>query len=322
MPLPADWTARMRLPVICAPMFRVTSPALVIAARRAGIVGALPRGNAPDFATFECWLAQIAEAAAGQPAPPLAVNLSTRLSPDEMAQHLAACRRHGVELIISATGDPSMLIAQAHDHGMRVFADAVNLRFAEKAIAAGTDGVIAIGAGGGGHSGTVNHLTLVAAIRRRFDGIVVMAGAISDGRAVRAAELLGAELAYVGTRFIASTESGASPAYKQMLVEARATDLAYTPAFNGVPANWLRPSMRRVGLDPDNLPPRPPETRGYGHLPDGVVPWSTLWSAGQGVELIEDVRPVADLVAQFEREYRAACAVPVFGSAANTAPAA
>ena len=306
----------MRLPIICAPMYCVTTPELVMAARSAGIIGALPRGNAPDFDTFERWLARIAaaDADAAKPLPPLAVNLSTRLPPDDMERHLAACRRHGVELIISATGDPTELIQRALDHGLKVFSDAISLRFADKAIAAGAHGVIAIGAGGGGHSGTINHLTLVAAIRRRFDGIVVMAGAVSSGAAVRAAELLGAELSYVGTRFIASTESGASPEYKQMLVDARASDLMYTPALNGVHANWLKPSMQRLGLDPEQLPQRPPGARGYGHLPDSVVPWSNLWSAGQGIELIDDIRPVAELVSQFEQEYRQACAVPVFGA--------
>jgi nitronate monooxygenase len=304
----------MRLPVICAPMYCVSTPQLVMAARRAGIVGALPRGNAPDFETFDRWLAQIAAADKGsnRPAPPLAVNLSTRLPPDEMERHLSACRRHGVEIIISATGDPTALIQRALDHGMRVFADAVNLRFADKAIAAGAHGVIAIGSGGGGHSGTINHLTLVAAIRKRFDGTVVMAGAVDNGAAVRAAEILGADLAYIGTRFIATHESGASQEYKQMLVDSKANDLVYTPNLNGVHANWLKPSMRRLGLDPENLPPREDGARGYGHLPAGVVPWSNLWSAGQGVEHIDDIMSVAELVDQLERDYRAACSVPAF----------
>jgi nitronate monooxygenase len=315
MSLPATWAERLRLPVICAPMYRVTTPALAIAARRAGIVAAVPRGNVASFDAFEHWLAQInpPDADRTQPAPPLAVNLSTRLAPDDMAQHLAACQRHGVECIISAKGDPTALIARAHDHGLAVFCDAVNLRFADKAIAAGADGVIAIGAGGGGHSGTINHLTLVAEVRRRFQGTVVMAGAVGHGAAIRAAEILGADMAYIGTRFIASEEAGAPPAYKQMLVEARAGDLLYTANINGVPANWLTPSLRSHGLPPEQLPPRPADTRGFGHLPDGVVPWENLWSAGQGVEAIHDIRSVADLVDQLEREYDAACAVPRFG---------
>ena len=314
MTLPLDWARRLRLPVICAPMFHVTTPELVMAARRAGIVGALPRGNAPDFETFDRWLAQIVADSRelGQPGPPLAVNLSTRMATDEMERHLDSCRRHGVELIISATGDPTLLIRRALDYGMKVFSDAVNLRFADKAIAAGAHGIIAIGSGGGGHSGTINHLTLVAAIRKRFDGTIVMAGAVDNGAAVRAAEILGADLAYIGTRFIATHESGAPAEYKQMLVEAKASDLIYTPNLNGVHANWLKPSMHRLGLDPEQLPPREEGARGYGHLPAGVIPWANLWSAGQGVEHIDDIKSVADLVAQLEIDYRAACSVPAF----------
>lgn len=314
MSLPQHWAGRLRLPVICAPMYCVTTPELVMAARRAGIIGALPRGNAPDYETFDRWLEQIAAAGTDRknPGPPLAVNLSTRMAPDDMERHLAACRRHGVELIISATGDPTTLIQRALGHGMQVFSDAVNLRFADKAIAAGAHGIIAIGSGGGGHSGTINHLTLVSAIRKNFDGTVVMAGAVDNGAAVRAAEILGADLAYIGTRFIATHESGASAEYKQMLVEARASDLLYTPNLNGVHANWLKPSMRRLGLDPDSLPPREEGSRGYGHLPQGVTPWSNLWSAGQGVEHIEDIKSVAELVAQLEQGYRKACSVPAF----------
>ena len=319
MSLPADWAPRLRLPVICAPMYQVTTPALVIAARRAGIVGALPRGNAASFEAFDQWLGQIraADAEDPQPAPPLAVNLSTRMEPAEMDRHLAACRRHGVELIISATGDPTALVQRARDHDLPVFCDAINLRFADKAIEAGARGVIAIGSGGGGHSGTINHLTLVAAIRRRFDGTIVMAGGVGHGAAIRAAEILGADMAYIGTRFISAEESGAPKAYKKMLVEAKADDLLYTPGINGVHANWLKPSMRLHGLDPDRLPPREAGTRGYAHLPEGVVPWANLWSAGQGVESINDIRSVADLVDQLDREYRAACQVPAFPSRPN-----
>jgi nitronate monooxygenase len=293
----------------------------VIAARRAGVIGALPRGNAPSFEVFDRWVATIMDDAGanGPWRPPLAVNLSTRLPPDDMERHLSACRQRGVELIISATGDPTDLIRRARDHGLKVFSDAISLRFAGKAIAAGADGVIAIGSGGGGHSGTVNHLTLVAAIRRGFEGTVVMAGAVDNGHAVRAAEVLGADLAYVGTRFIASTESGAPQEYKEMLVQAKADDLVYTRGINGVHANWLKPSMRRVGLDPDRLPPLPEgrPTHGHGHLPAGIVPWQNLWSAGQGTELIEAIEPIETIVARMVRDYRQACALPPFEGTAG-----
>lgn len=294
-------------------MYRVTSPELVIAACRAGIVGALPRNNAPDFATFDAWLARIEAAAAELVVrAPVAVNLSTRLPADDMERHLALCARRGVELIISATGDPSELIHRAHGHGLLVYADAVNLHFARKAMAAQVDGVIAIGAGGGGHSGTINHLTLVAALRREFAGTIVMAGAVSNGAAIRAAEILGADLAYMGTRFTATQESGAPEAYKQMLVEATPGDLAYTDSVNGVPANWLVPSLRAHGLDPRDMPAREPGVRGHAHLPATVVPWQNLWSAGQGVAEIDDIPSVAQLLDRLEAEYRAAAATPVF----------
>lgn len=307
------YAARLRLPLICAPMYRVTSPELVIAACQAGIVGALPRNNAPDFATFDTWLARIEAAAAELPVrAPTAVNLSTRLPADEMERHLALCAQRGVELIISATGDPSELIRRAHGHGLLVYADAVNLHFARKAMAAQVDGVIAIGAGGGGHSGTINHLTLVAALRREFAGTIVMAGAVANGAAIRAAEILGADLAYMGTRFIATQESGAPEAYKQMLVDAAPTDLSYTDAVNGVPANWLVPSLRSHGLDPRAMPAREPGVRGHAHLPEAVLPWHNLWSAGQGVAEIDDIPSVAQLLERLEAEYRAAAATPVF----------
>lgn len=310
---PLPFASRLRLPLICAPMYQVTSVELVIAACQAGIVAALPRNNAPDFDTFDRWLARIQDAAGAMAvSPPYAVNLSTRMPADEMDAHLALCAGRGVELIISATGDPSELIRRARDHGLSVYADAVNLHFARKAITAGADGVIAIGAGGGGHSGTINHLTLVSALRREFDGVIVMAGAVMNGAAIRAAEVLGADLAYMGTRFIATQESGADADYKNMLVTSGVTDLTYTDSVNGVAANWLKPSLRLRGLDPAAMPVRASGVRGHGHLPADVMPWRNVWSAGQGIEEIADVPPVAQMVERLAAQYAAAAATPVF----------
>lgn len=307
------YATRLRLPLICAPMYRVTSPELVIAANRSGIIGALPRNNAPDFATFDTWLALIQDASEEQPVrAPYAVNLSTRFDAQEMDRHLTLCARRGVEIIISATGDPSELIRRAHDHGLQVYADAVNLHFARKAIAAQVDGIIAIGAGGGGHSGTINHLSLVAVLRREFSGVIVMAGAVANGASIRAAEVLGADLAYMGTRFIATQEAGAPDAYKKMLVNASPTDLAYTANVNGVPANWLIPSLRSHGLDPHAMPAREPGVRGHSHLPDTVEPWKNLWSAGQGVAEIDDIPTVAQLIDRLSTEYHTAASIPAF----------
>jgi nitronate monooxygenase len=201
-------------------------------------------------------------------------------------------------------------VAEVHAWGGLVFHDVTSLRFARKAIDAGVDGLIVIGAGGGGHSGAVSHLALVPEIRRIFDGTIVMAGAVADGAGIRVAEILGADLAYLGTRFIATRESLVPDEYKAMLVSQTSGDVLYTAAVNGLPAMWLKESLRRSGLDPDDLPS--PSGRGTSHLPSGVKPWKTLWSAGQGIALIDDVPSVADLVDRLEREYRAACAIPAW----------
>ena len=319
MSLPAHIRSRLTLPAVCAPMFLVTTPKLVREACLAGVIGGLPRQNARSIEEFGAWLqmirAAIDERRAADPdarLAPIAVNLASRMPPADFEANLDLCDRYGVEIIINATGNPTELTRRAHDHGMLVWADAISLRFADKGMEAGVDGITAIGAGGGGHSGVVNHLTLLAAIRDRgFAGTLIMAGAVSTGAHIRAAEVLGADLAYLGTRFIATEESGAADAYKQMLVEETSAGLMYTPKIGGVAANWLTASMRLVGLDPDNLPaPAEPGRMGYGHLPEGVRPWANLWSAGQGIDQIHDVPGVAELVARLRREYAAACATP------------
>ncbi|BCB83772.1 NAD(P)H-dependent flavin oxidoreductase [Phytohabitans suffuscus] len=316
--MPDSLRQRLRLPVICAPMFLVTGPDLVTAACRNGLVGALPRQNARGIEEFDAWLTRIRrdldahrerhpDAAIG----PIAVNISRAVMATHLAEHLEVCRRHGVELIISAQGDPTELTKRVHDWGGTVFHDVTSIRFAEKAITAGVDGLTCIGAGGGGHSGLVSHLTLVPRVREMFDGTIVLAGAVASGAAVRAAEILGADLAYIGTRFIATRESSAPQAYKEMLVEASAADLLYTGAVAAVPANWLVPSLRHAGLDTTNLPA--PTRRGdYSHLPEDVRPWRDIWSAGQGVELITDIPSVDELVRRLVTEYRAACATPTW----------
>jgi nitronate monooxygenase len=315
---------RLSLPAVCAPMFLVSGPALVREACKQGLVGAIPRQNARTLEEFDGWLAEIRRDldahAAEQPAArigPLAVNL-TRMAPDELTANLELCRRHGVKVIISAAGDPAELAARVHDFGGQVFHDVVNLRFAEKAIAAGVDGLTCIGAGGGGHSGTLSHLALVPRVREMFDGVILMAGAIGNGAAIRAAEVLGADLAYVGTRFIATQEANAPEAYKQLLVSGTSKGLRYTDALGGPPANWLLESLRRAGLDPDDLP-KPARPMSYDHLPDHAKPWRDLWSAGQAIDLIDDIPNVADLCDRLRREYVEACAVPDMSAAARAA---
>ena len=315
---------RFVLPAVCAPMFLVSNPAMVMAACTSGIMGALPRQNARSFEIFESWLRDIragldAHAAAnpGARIGPFAVNLATKLEAGDMDRHVKLCRRYGVDVIISATGNPVELAQCVHDNGLKIFHDVISFRFAEKAIAAGCDGLTCVGAGGGGHSGNIGHLVLVPRIRRIFGGTLLMAGSISTGAAIRAAEILGADLAYMGTRFIATQEAAVDPDYARMLVENRSEDLMFTPKIAGVAANWLVPSMERLGLDPKALPV--PEGRGmsHDHLPAGVRPWKNLWSAGQGIDLIDDVPTIADLVLRLRREYVAACAAPSFAEVAR-----
>ena len=319
----------LTIPAICAPMFLVTGPALVREACKAGVIGGLPRGNARDFETFEAWLAEISDALKAHRnahpdarIAPVAVNYPTRMPPDDLDANMAVCEKYGVDIIISVGGGPSELTKRVHDFGGRVFHDVTSQRFAEKAIAAGVDGLNCIGAGGGGHSGTISHLALIPRLRAMWDGTLVMAGAVSTGAVIRAAEVLGADLAYLGTRFIATQEADAPDEYKELLVSQTSTDLTYTGDIAGVPANWMLEAIRRVGLDPDNLPK--PTGRGmrHDHLPPGVTPWKNLWSAGQGVDLIDDVPTVAELVRRLRREYVAACETPSFAEAAWLANAA
>jgi nitronate monooxygenase len=312
------------LPAICAPMFLVSGPDLVREACKAGIAGALPRQNARSLEQFEGWLAAIRMALDVHRAEnpharigPVAVNLATRFNEDELQEHLAICRRYGVEIIISATGDPSELVKRVHDWGGKVFHDAVSLRFAEKAVQAGVDGINCIGAGGGGHSGTATHLALIPRVREIFDGTIVLGGAVSNGATIRAAEVLGADLAYLGTRFIATQESAVDDAYKAMLVADSSKDLMYTAKVAGVAANWMKSSMARVGLDPDNLPEPVGTGMRHNHLPADVKPWKNLWSAGQGIDLIHDIPSVARLVRRLRAEYAQACKLPDMAAIAD-----
>lgn len=320
MALHAELRASLALPAVCAPMFLVSGPELVAEACKAGVMGALPRQNARSFEEFEDWLTTIRHAlndheqGAGLLAGPLAVNLATRVPEEQLGRHFDACKRHGVKVLITVGGDPTALIHHAHEAGLLVFHDITSIRFAEKAIAAGADGLNCIGAGGGGHSGTMSHLALIRTVRALFEGTIVMGGAVCDGAAIRAAEVLGADLAYLGTRFIATQESRAPQAYKDMLVSQTSADLSYTDGIAGVHANWLVESIRSAGLDPERLPT--PLGRGmrHDHLPEGATPWKNIWSAGQGIDLIHDIPAVESLVRRLRDEYRLACQVPAFGS--------
>lgn len=297
----------LSLPVICAPMFLVTGPDLVREACLAGLVGVLPRHNARTLEQFEEWLDTIQTArknALSSKVGALAVNVSAKLPVAEIEESLALAARYGVETVISVGGGPREVVRVAHEKGMGVLHDVISLDFANKAISQGVDGLIAIGLGGGGHSGLLCHLALIEKIRTTFKGPLVMAGGISTGAGVRAAEVLGADYAYMGTRFIATKEADAPADYKQMLVESTSEDLVYTPNVTGVSANWLKPSLRRCGVDIDTL--ATPSAGRFDHLPTDIRPWRDIWSGGQGIDLIDDIPDVATLVARLVREYQAA----------------
>ncbi|MDQ8035217.1 MAG: nitronate monooxygenase family protein [Bordetella sp.] len=324
MALPPDIASQLVLPAIGAPMFLCSGVELAAETCKAGLIGSLTSNHCSDPAALDAQLAAVGERIAAHRAAaplarigPLAVNVSLHHGATQTAAYLDACHRHGVRIVITSVGDPRKMVERVHAWSGLVFHDCTSVRHAHKAIAAGVDGIIAIGAGGGGHSGAVSHLTLVPQIRSLFDGVIVMAGAVGTGAAIRAAQVLGADLAYLGTRLIATQESLAPQAYKDMLVEGEAADVVYTAAVNGVPANWLVASMRRNGLDPASL--AVPARRGTDHLPAGVKPWKTLWSAGQGIGLIHDIPRVATLVERLRAEYRAACAIPATADAGGLA---
>ena len=324
MALSADLRDQLTLPAVCAPMFLCSCVDLAVACCKAGIVGSLTRNNCRDLEGLEAdlkavtgQLARFADNCPGAKIGPLAVNIEPKYSDDELRAHIELCHRYDVKIIITSVGNPTKIAPFIKDVGILHFHDATTIRFAEKAVDAGVDGLIAIGSGGGGHAGTISHLALIPQLRQMFDGTIVFAGAVSTGAVIRAAEILGADLAYMGTRFIATSEAGAPDAYKKMLVEGGVSDVIYTRGVNGLPASWLKSSIREIGLDPDNLPA--PEGRTIDHLPRGKTPWRDIWSGGQGIQLIDDIPSVAELVARLQAEYIEACAVPDMSAQARAA---
>jgi nitronate monooxygenase len=324
MALAHNLRERLTLPAFAAPMFLCSGIELATACCAAGIVGSLTRNHCRDLAELEEQLKAVSGALArfadehpDRKIGPLAVNISPTFGMDEMNAHLDVCRRYGVQIIVTSVGDPTVNAPLIQGAGILHFHDATTIRFAEKAAAAGVDGIVAIGAGGGGHAGTVSHLALIPLIRAMFDGTVVMAGAVANGATIRAAEILGADLSYLGTRFIATKEAAAPDAYKAMLVAGGVSDVIYTKGVNGMPASWLKASLRSIGLDPDNL--FIPAGRNTEHLPEGKKPWRDIWSGGQGIGLIHDIPTVAQLVRRLQEEYVAACTIPNMAAAAQAA---
>ncbi|MCB9928260.1 MAG: nitronate monooxygenase [Alphaproteobacteria bacterium] len=305
MALPASLHSCLRLPLIAAPMFLVSGPDLVIAACRAGVIGSFPTINCRTVAELAEWLERI-DAELGPEHAPVAPNLVVHRSNSRLADDLALICKHKPALVIASVGSPAPIIDAIHGYGGLVFADIASMRHAEKAIAAGADGLILLTAGAGGQTGWANLFAFVRGVRRLFDGPVVLAGGVGDGQALLAAEALGCDLAYMGTRFIATAESMAKDAYKQMLVASGLDDIKLTRAMTGLETNMLIPSLLAAGLDPDNLPERGSVAIDKDINPNAPRRWKDVWSAGHSVQMVDGVPAVADLVETVAAEYAAA----------------
>lgn len=305
--------SQMSLPVIGAPMFIVGNPDLVIGQCVSGIIGSFPALNARPAEVLDEWLEKIKSgleshrrAHPGAKVAPFAVNQIIHQSNDRLDSDLDACVRHQVPMIITSLRAPDDVVNRVHAYGGVVFHDVINVRHAEKALEAGVDGLILVCAGAGGHAGMLSPFALVREMRRFFKGPIALSGAITDGAGILAAEAIGADFAYIGTRFIASQEANAPEAYKQMIQQSRAADILYTPFFTGVHGNYLKPSVVAAGLDPDNLPAVDKNKMNFGTDRDKPKAWKEIWGAGQGVGNIDDAPPVRELVERLRREYEEA----------------
>ncbi|MEJ2767406.1 NAD(P)H-dependent flavin oxidoreductase [Mycetohabitans sp. B46] len=305
---------RLSLPVISSPMFIVSYPELVLAQCKAGIVGSFPALNARPPELLDEWLTQIQQALMQHRAEhpnavigPIAVNQIVHQSNARLACDVRVCVDHQVPILITSLRAPiKEMIDAVHSYGGIVLHDVVNLRHAQKALEAGVDGLILVAAGAGGHAGTLSPFALVGEVRKLFDGPLVLSGSIANGASILAAQAMGADLAYIGTRFIATREAHAADAYKQAIVQASAADIIYTNLFTGVHGNYLRQSIAAAGLDPDNLPVSDKSQMNFGDGSSKAKAWKDIWGAGQGVGLMDDILSVAELVARLKDEYQAA----------------
>lgn len=312
MPIPVSFEGRLSLPAVAAPMFLVSGPALVIENCKAGIVGTFPALNQRTSEGFEQWLIEINDALTqfeketGNKPAPFGVNLIVHKSNPRVQADLELCVKHKVPLVITSLGAVSELVEAVHSYGGVVFHDVTNRRHAEKATEAGVDGLIAVCAGAGGHAGVTNPFALLQEIRSFFDKTVLLAGCLNSGSDIAAALQMGADLAYMGTRFINTTESQAEDAYKNMIVECSSKDIIYTPVVSGVPASFLRPSMENAGLDIAEILKADPTAISLKPIQDEAKAWKTVWSAGQGCTGIKDIIPVAELAKRLRSEFKAA----------------
>jgi len=322
MALPNILKDNLVLPVIGAPMFIVSQPTLVLAQCKSGIVGSFPALNARPKELLDEWLTQLTDeleaerrAFPDKKVAPYAVNQIVHHSNDRLDHDVALCVKHKAPMIITSLRAPGDVVKEVHGYGGIVFHDVISVRHAEKALEEGVDGLILVCAGAGGHAGMLSPFALISEVRRFWSGPIALSGAISQGGQILAAQAMGADLAYMGTRFIPTPEANAIDDYKQMIVASTAADVSYTPYFTGIHGNYLRPSIVRQGLDPDKLP-----VRDKTHMSFGAVEakaWRDIWGVGQGIGTIDSIQPVSAIVAELEREYRAArealCALSSWG---------
>ncbi|WP_099867249.1 NAD(P)H-dependent flavin oxidoreductase [Pararhizobium haloflavum] len=313
MALPDILKLGLRLPAVAAPLFIVSHPPLVKAQCKAGVIGSFPALNARPEAQLDEWLAEITEELAdydakhpGRPSAPFAVNQIVHRSNQRLEHDLQMCVKYKVPVVISSLGAVPEVNDAIHSYGGIVLHDIINNRHAHSAINKGADGLIAVAAGAGGHAGPLSPFALIQEIREWFDGPLLLSGAIATGGAILAAEAMGADMAYIGSPFIATPEARAINEYKQMIVEGTAKDIVYSNYFTGIPGNYLKPSIARAGMDPDALPQADPSKMNFNGSDSRAKAWKDIWGSGQGIGAVKDVAPVADLVDRLEREYRAA----------------
>lgn len=308
MSIPSVLKQGLSLPVICAPMFIVSNPELVIAQCKGGLIGSFPALNARPKEDLAKWITQIQSALQEDPkAAPFAVNQIVHPSNERLEHDLAVCVEHRVPLIITSLSAPREVVPAVHAYGGLVFHDVISVRHAEKALEAGVDGLILVCAGAGGHAGTLSPFALLGEIRRFYDGPVALSGAIATGSAILSAQAMGADFAYVGTRFIATREANATPEYKTCITQSKSADVVYTPYFTGIHGNYLRASIEAAGLSVEALTRPQSEGMSFGAAASSSAKaWRDIWGAGQGVGCIDDVPTTAELIQRLRQEYHAA----------------
>ena len=313
MALPSILTERLRLPVVASPLFIISHPALTLAQCKAGVVGSFPALNARPESQLDEWLAMITEDLAAhnaanpeRPAAPFAVNQIVHTSNKRLERDLMLCVKYKVPIVISSLGAVPEVNAAVHSYGGIVLHDIINNRHANSAIRKGADGLIAVAVGAGGHAGQLSPFALVQEIREWFEGPLLLAGAIATGGAILAAQAAGADMAYIGSPFIATEEARAVDAYKQAIVDGAAADIVYSNYFTGIHGNYLKPSILAAGLDPDKLPEADPSKMDFEAATTGVKAWKDIWGSGQGIGAVKAIQPVATLVDRLEAEYRQA----------------